>query len=60
MVIKDKQQRRHSFIVDMVKKQAAEDLLREISSHHGRVIQQVDKSKEMSLPGDVRSIHPAA
>ncbi|KAM0932143.1 putative regulatory associated protein of TOR [Dioscorea sansibarensis] len=55
MVIKDKQPRSNSFVVGMDKKWAAGDLLRELASHCGRVIQQ-DKSKKMALPRDVRSI----
>lgn len=39
--IKDKQRSRSSFVVDMDKKVAAENLLRELSSYHGYVIRQV-------------------
>jgi len=40
--IKDKQRSRNSFIVDMDKKHAAENLLSELSAHHGAMIRQVD------------------
>jgi len=39
--IKDKQRSKSSFVVDMDKKLAAENLLNELSSYHGAIIQQV-------------------
>jgi len=39
--VKDKQRSRSSFIVDMEKKLAAENLLKELSSCHGALIFQV-------------------
>lgn len=39
--IKDKQHSRNSFVVDMDKKLAAENLLEELSSYHGAIIRQV-------------------
>lgn len=39
--IKDKQRSRNSFVVDVDKKIAAEDLLKELSSYHGSIIRQV-------------------
>lgn len=39
--IKDKQRSRNSFVVDMDKKLAAENLLEELSSYHGAIIRQV-------------------
>ncbi|KAH7658740.1 Non-specific serine/threonine protein kinase protein [Dioscorea alata] len=47
--IKDKQRSRNSFVVDMDKKQAAEDLLHELYSHHGRVIQQMRQMVEIYI-----------
>ncbi|KAJ0962868.1 hypothetical protein J5N97_027990 [Dioscorea zingiberensis] len=47
--IKDKQRSRNSFVVDMDKKQAAEDLLNELSLHHGRVIQQMRQMVEIYI-----------
>ncbi|GFP92353.1 serine/threonine-protein kinase atm [Phtheirospermum japonicum] len=42
--IKDKQRSRNSFVVDVDKKIAAEDLLKELSSYHGAIIRQVQIS----------------
>lgn len=39
--VKDKQRSRNSFIVDMDKKLAAENLLSELSTYHGALIGQV-------------------
>lgn len=39
--IKDKQRSRSSFVVDMEKKLAAENLLNELLSYHGATIRQV-------------------
>lgn len=39
--VKDKQRSRSSFVVDMEKKLAAENLLKELSSYHGALICQV-------------------
>ncbi|KAF7136371.1 hypothetical protein RHSIM_Rhsim08G0157900 [Rhododendron simsii] len=39
--IKDKQRSRNSFVVDMDKKLATENLLQELSSYHGAIIRQV-------------------
>ncbi|KAI3884845.1 hypothetical protein MKW92_024189, partial [Papaver armeniacum] len=38
--VKDKQRSRNSFVVDMDKKLAAENLLDELSAHHGAIIRQ--------------------
>lgn len=39
--VKDKQRSRNSFVVDMDKKVAAENLLKELHSYHGAAIRQV-------------------
>lgn len=39
--IKDKQSSRNSFVVDKEKKDAAENLLKELDSYHGAIIRQV-------------------
>ncbi|KAL0315150.1 UNVERIFIED_CONTAM: Serine/threonine-protein kinase ATM [Sesamum calycinum] len=53
--IKDKQRSRNSFVVDVDKKIAAEDLLRELSSYHGPIIRQ-DTNKRVTLPRELRSV----
>ncbi|XP_051142572.1 serine/threonine-protein kinase ATM isoform X2 [Andrographis paniculata] len=47
--IKDKQRSRNSFVVDMDKKIAAEDLLRELSAHHGSIIKQMKQLVEIYI-----------
>lgn len=47
--IKDKQRSRSSFVVDMDKKVAAENLLRELSSYHGYVIRQMKQMVEIYI-----------
>lgn len=39
--IKDKQRSKNSFVVDMDKKLAAENLLQELTTYHGAIINQV-------------------
>lgn len=39
--IKDKQRSRNSYVVDMDKKVAAEKILEELQSHHGKIMRQV-------------------
>ncbi|KAL2340901.1 hypothetical protein Fmac_008841 [Flemingia macrophylla] len=53
--IKDKQRSRSSFVVDMDKKLAAENLLNELSSYHGAIIGQ-DTNKKATLPRDLRNL----
>nr|KYP35766.1 Serine/threonine-protein kinase ATM [Cajanus cajan] len=45
--IKDKQRSRSSFVVDMDKKLAAENLLNELSSYHGAIIRQMKQMVEI-------------
>ncbi|XP_055826815.1 serine/threonine-protein kinase ATM isoform X2 [Solanum dulcamara] len=47
--IKDKQRSRSSFVVDMDKKVAAENLLRELSSYHEAVIRQMKQMVEIYI-----------
>ncbi|XP_027337565.1 serine/threonine-protein kinase ATM [Abrus precatorius] len=47
--IKDKQRSRSSFVVDMDKKLAAENLLNELSSYHGAIIQQMKQMVEIYI-----------
>ncbi|XP_072965614.1 serine/threonine-protein kinase ATM isoform X2 [Typha angustifolia] len=47
--VKDKQRNRSSFIVDMDKKLAAENLLNELSSHHGALIRQMKQLVEVYI-----------
>ncbi|KAK3160101.1 hypothetical protein QOZ80_1BG0055200 [Eleusine coracana subsp. coracana] len=47
--VKDKQRNRSSFIVDMEKKVAAENLLKELSSYHGALICQMKKMVEIYI-----------
>ncbi|XP_020548356.1 serine/threonine-protein kinase ATM [Sesamum indicum] len=47
--IKDKQRSRNSFVVDVDKKIAAEDLLRELSSYHGAIIRQMKQMVEIYI-----------
>lgn len=47
--VKDKQRSRSSFIVDMDKKLAAENLLKDLSSSHGALIRQVCYSFQISI-----------
>ncbi|XP_017218492.1 serine/threonine-protein kinase ATM [Daucus carota subsp. sativus] len=47
--IKDKQRSRNSFVVDMDKKYAAENLLNELSSYHGAVIRQMKQMVDMYI-----------
>ncbi|XP_073048604.1 serine/threonine-protein kinase ATM isoform X27 [Primulina eburnea] len=47
--IKDKQRSRNSFVVDVDKKVAAEDLLRELSAYHGAVISQMKQMVEIYI-----------
>ncbi|XP_068637362.1 serine/threonine-protein kinase ATM isoform X2 [Aristolochia californica] len=47
--IKDKQQSRNSFVVDMDKKLAADNLLNELSSHHGARIRQMKQLVEIYI-----------
>ncbi|KAM7471307.1 hypothetical protein LguiA_009490 [Lonicera macranthoides] len=53
--VKDKQRSRNSFVVDMDKKYAAENLLEELTSYHGAVIRQ-DMNKKVTLPREIRSV----
>ncbi|CAL5444633.1 unnamed protein product [Camellia sinensis] len=47
--IKDKQRSRNSFVVDMDKKLAAENLLEELSSYHGAIIGQMKQMVEIYI-----------
>ncbi|ONK66300.1 uncharacterized protein A4U43_C06F6270 [Asparagus officinalis] len=47
--IKDKQRSRNSFIVDMDKKLAAENLLNELSAHHGAILRQMKQMVEIYI-----------
>ncbi|KAL6847730.1 hypothetical protein ACP4OV_021858 [Aristida adscensionis] len=47
--VKDKQRSRSSFVVDMEKKLAAENLLKEISSFHGALIRQMKQMVEIYI-----------
>ncbi|KAH6798041.1 Serine/Threonine-kinase ATM-like protein [Perilla frutescens var. hirtella] len=47
--IKDKQRSRNSFVVDVDKKIAAEDLLKELSSYHGATISQMKQMVEIYI-----------
>ncbi|KAL5544201.1 hypothetical protein UlMin_007985 [Ulmus minor] len=47
--IKDKQRSRNSFVVDMDKKIAAENLLGELSTYHGAVIRQMKQMVEIYI-----------
>ncbi|XP_045816356.1 serine/threonine-protein kinase ATM isoform X4 [Trifolium pratense] len=47
--IKDKQRSRSSFVVDMDKKHAAENLLNELSSYHGAIIQQMKQMVDIYI-----------
>lgn len=47
--IKDKQCSRNSFVVDMDKKIAAENLLEELSSYHGAIIRQMKQMVEVYI-----------
>ncbi|XP_047341337.1 serine/threonine-protein kinase ATM [Impatiens glandulifera] len=47
--IKDKQRSRNSFVVDMDKKLAAENLLKELSSYHGATIRQMKQMVEIYI-----------
>ncbi|XVE54961.1 hypothetical protein DITRI_Ditri03aG0123000 [Diplodiscus trichospermus] len=47
--IKDKQRSRNSFVVDMDKKLAAENLLRELSAYHGPVVRQMKQMVEIYI-----------
>ncbi|KAK1564596.1 hypothetical protein Q3G72_006661 [Acer saccharum] len=47
--IKDKQRNRNSFVVDMDKKLAAENLLEELSSYHGPIIRQMKQMVEIYI-----------
>ncbi|KAG0493501.1 hypothetical protein HPP92_004495 [Vanilla planifolia] len=47
--IKDKQRNKNSFVVDMDKKLAAENLLSELSSSHGGIIQQMKQMVEIYI-----------
>lgn len=47
--IKDKQRSRNSFVVDMDKKLAAENLLNELSSYHGSIIRQMKQMVEIYI-----------
>ncbi|XP_048138241.1 serine/threonine-protein kinase ATM isoform X2 [Rhodamnia argentea] len=47
--IKDKQHSRNSFVVDMDKKLAAENLLQELSAHHGAIIRQMKQMVEIYI-----------
>uniref|UniRef100_A0A803L8L9 non-specific serine/threonine protein kinase n=1 Tax=Chenopodium quinoa TaxID=63459 RepID=A0A803L8L9_CHEQI len=53
--IKDKQRSRNSYVVDVDKKVAAENLLKELLAHHGNVIRQ-DTNRKVGLPRDIRSV----
>lgn len=47
--VKDKQRSRNSFVIDLDKKYAAENLLNELSSYHGAVIRQMKQMVEMYI-----------
>ncbi|KAK9108083.1 hypothetical protein Syun_024094 [Stephania yunnanensis] len=47
--VKDKQRSRNSFVVDMDKKQSAEDLLSKLSSHHLSLIMQMKQMVEIYI-----------
>ncbi|XP_068483746.1 serine/threonine-protein kinase ATM isoform X2 [Phaseolus vulgaris] len=47
--IKDKQRSKSSFVVDIDKKLAAENLLNELSSYHGAIIQQMKQMVEIYI-----------
>ncbi|KAL3824832.1 hypothetical protein ACJIZ3_020861 [Penstemon smallii] len=47
--IKDKQRSRNSFVVDVDKKVAAEDLLKELLSYHGAIIRQMKQMVEIYI-----------
>ncbi|KAJ0106492.1 hypothetical protein Patl1_18037 [Pistacia atlantica] len=47
--IKDKQRSRNSFVVDMDKKLAAENLLEELSSYHGPIIRQMKQMVDIYI-----------
>ncbi|XP_059644264.1 serine/threonine-protein kinase ATM [Cornus florida] len=47
--IRDKQRSRNSFVVDMDKKLAAENLLKELSSYHGDIIRQMKQMVEIYI-----------
>ncbi|CAB4280796.1 unnamed protein product [Prunus armeniaca] len=47
--IKDKQRSRNSFVVDMDKKLAAENLLQELTSYHGAMINQMKQMVEIYI-----------
>nr|XP_012571741.1 serine/threonine-protein kinase ATM isoform X3 [Cicer arietinum] len=47
--IKDKQRSRNSFVVDMDKKLAAENLLNELSSYHGAIIRQMKQMVDIYI-----------
>ncbi|XP_034214636.1 serine/threonine-protein kinase ATM isoform X5 [Prunus dulcis] len=53
--IKDKQRSRNSFVVDMDKKLAAENLLQELTSYHGAMINQ-DTNRKVMLPRELRNL----
>ncbi|CAM8916047.1 unnamed protein product [Rhodiola kirilowii] len=47
--IKDKQRSKNSFVVDMDKKVAAENLLKELASYHGAIIKQMRQMVEVYI-----------
>lgn len=47
--IKDKQRHRNSFVVDIDKKHAAQNLLNELSSYHGAIIRQMKQMVEIYI-----------
>lgn len=47
--VKDKQRSRNSFVVDMDKKLAAENLLNELSSYHGAILKQMKQMVEIYI-----------
>ncbi|KAJ4974544.1 hypothetical protein NE237_007718 [Protea cynaroides] len=47
--VKDKQRSRNSFVVDVDKKHAAENLLNELSSHHGAILRQMKQMVEIYI-----------
>ncbi|XP_010243049.1 PREDICTED: serine/threonine-protein kinase ATM isoform X1 [Nelumbo nucifera] len=47
--VKDKQRSRNSFVVDMDKKLAAENLMNELSSHHGTIVKQMKQMVEVYI-----------
>ncbi|XP_043704321.1 serine/threonine-protein kinase ATM isoform X2 [Telopea speciosissima] len=47
--VKDKQRNRNSFVVDMDKKHAAENLLNELSSCHGAILRQMKQMVEIYI-----------